>query len=103
MRPIIKYVLATIKIVLLGREEFVKREFDAFKQVAGVVVGSGYAFLLRDTEIKCRNQQLHIPLQFDNREQAHGGEYTLIAAWGNEFIVKAAAYEIGDTADVVTV
>lgn len=101
--PIVEYIFTAVKIVLLRRIEFVEWEFDALKQVTGIVVGSGYAFLLRDAEIIRRHQQLYVPLQLNNGEQAHGGEHAFVATWGNELIVEAAAYEIGDTTDVVTI
>ena len=53
----------------LGREKFVKREFNALEQLAWVV-GCGGTLLLGNAEIINGNEHLHIPDKLNNREKA---------------------------------
>jgi hypothetical protein len=58
------------KIKFLRREELVKREFDGIKDLARLLVGGSYAFLVGVAEIECRNKELYQPNQFYDGEQS---------------------------------
>ena len=57
-----------MQVTFFGREKFVYREADAVEQFAWVVVGCTDAFLFRDAEVVCRNQELNLALELHNRE-----------------------------------
>ena len=82
------------------REEFVYREINSFKQLAGIIFACCDAFLLGNTEIVRRYKQLNISLKLDDGEHTKCYEYALPVATEDEVIVEDTAYFAWDCAEI---
>ncbi len=95
------------KAVLLGREEFVNRELEAFEYLAGISAGSADAadtvvgaVAAGQADVVSRHKQLDVALKTDDGELSKSDEQLVAVAVEDDIITfKAAADAGGDILD----
>ena len=80
----------TAAVARFRREKFVGREINLAEQLAGIVAG-GDAFLIRNAEIKRRNEHLHIPHNLHDGKQADRHVYGVFLLYRFKRTADAAA------------